>query len=1320
MRSMAVCATAGLCLLFADALAAAEGKVGAGSEQPSTATAPALVFSEGFEEGRQRWRSTDIGAIDAQQPHGGKACLRICDDSEKKYFSIATRFPVKPNSQYEVTFAARSKDSHHGGLTVIVYDGARDVKTRIVHFYFPFAKAPILRAWRTTKRTFVTGPTSAQCEIRINPANGNRSYRGTVWFDDIAVQYLGPAPKPKPKEKSRLRPLPETPPAEKSLPLRPLAPLVLDLASTECTISCPRNPMLRQAAEALATAVEERAGHRPRIVPDNADATTLGRGPVLVMGNLTESVLGRKLYLTGYDFTDYAWPGKGGHVVRTIRDPFGTGAHVLMIGGSYPADIVAATRAATAMVRRSGPRIGYANTVELGENADRIREWTAKYKSADPSLWDHIGPLGSWTYLEQIGKAAMGYLRTGDEDYLEHFRRELLYYFGHNVSEWRKYHEGRMPSSHSVVDAVLVPWDLLADHPFFSPEERRSIDEKFLLLGCSSEGPRQFRSARWTLYSNHPLGRALDAYWLGRYFHRRYGVEEATRWTIMADNVFASLLVSSKPYEDNEYHQFGASLLAGLMYACAAGKDDYFKSRALREAAERCIMVYPVGAHATYLAAVAVVTNDPTYLAHMAAGGSKPFITDCARMRNASVLGENLRSFCGFTKPQVRKNLLGVHVAPLEPMWYDIVKQSRGGGGHFRVTTPVEKCFDKATIRDGFEPDDFFLMVDGLCGGGHSFQDANCITRYSDHGYRWFRQQWSNSGPTASTLRQQNGVFCALDGQGPGAIHRVARLLYATQVDQQHAALGTALEGIGEIDWRRHVLRKRNAWTLVVDRAVSRKEGEAFVERNWHFRSMDNVALPDGVDSRHEKNCLHLQSVGVPPDNMDGAKDRKEVLRAQVEAGDLVEMAALLHVNQSPGKRTFLLARNAAGWRIAKGASAVSVTLTKDGLRPVVAPAAVVAKPPKPLPRRPSAAEAALPWRKVKVADCAVTAVATGSDCLAAGAKDGRVAVIGLDGKPRWQAQATSWVLSLHFLGDHLLVGEDNGTVSRFDAAGKRLWSVTIPYEKASYSHWSDKRSRIHEITSADIDGDGESEILLSNGDRRIYAFTVNGKRIWKQVIKYGIYNAMTPTTYLGKFALFGGARGPTLQGPLIVFGADGQEIGRLNAPRLESQRIRDLRLWDVDGDGTREIVVARDINNMQLMVCREARDILWQAEVGGAPYGLAVREHDGERQVLCASICGYLHAFDAATGARRWWCYLGDDARFLWPRADGSVLALCPSGRVFVVGLKGARLAMQTLGSPATALLRPGEHRVAPTAIAVGAEDGWLRYLPHRRQSRP
>ena len=369
-----------LCNTFAVLVVLLLGAIDARGAEPVVAAPVVPIFSEDFEGGRARWRSNGVGDIDPEQRHGGKACFRISDSSDETYVSVLTRFPVKPDSQYAVTFSAMTENSRHGGMTAIAYDAERDAKTRIVHFYFPFIKELVVGEWRTTTRTVVTGPTSVECELRLNPANGNRSHTGTMWFDDIALKYLGPAPEPKPKEDERLKPLPETPPAEESLPLPPLPPLVLDVA-------------------------------------------TLGNGPVLVMGNLTESVLGRKLYLTGYDFTDYAWPGKEGHVVRTVRDPFGTGAHVLMIGGSYPGDIAAAARAASAMVRRTGPRLEYTNIVELGENADCIREWSSKYKSSEPGIWDHIGPLGSWTYLEQTGKAAMGYLRTGDEEYLEHFRR---------------------------------------------------------------------------------------------------------------------------------------------------------------------------------------------------------------------------------------------------------------------------------------------------------------------------------------------------------------------------------------------------------------------------------------------------------------------------------------------------------------------------------------------------------------------------------------------------------------------------------------------------------------------------------------------------------------------------------------------------------------------------------------------------------------------------------------------------------------------------------------------------------------------------------
>jgi len=783
----------------------------------------------------------------------------------------------------------------------------------------------------------------------------------------------------------------------------------------------------------------------------------------------------------------------------------------------------------------------------------------------------------------------------------------------------------------------------------------------------------------------------------------------------MAGNVFAGLMVSAKPYEDNNSHQFNASLLAGLMYACAAGREDYFRSRALREAAERFLMIYPRGYHSVYMGATAVVTNDPTYLSLEVGLSPEAYARQCAAMAGTHCLGENLRSFCGFTHPKVRENLIGVHVAPLEPNWYKVKAEgTQRPHSLFRFTTPADKCFDKATIRDGFGAKDFILMVDGLSGGLHSFQDAGCITRYSEQGHDWLRSAVSLAAPPAATVRDENGVFVGLDGCGPRLIHYAARILYATRVDDKHDVLGTALEGIGDIDWRRHILRRRGAWTLVVDQAVVRKTGEAYLDRYWHFRSMDNTAVPDGVDSRIGSHYLHLQTVGAPPENLSDDKNRRETIRASVRAGETVEIAALLHVNEHPTERTFVLSQTAGGWQISGRAGATGVTLTDRGLRTARATGEPI-EPRKTLPLLPPVPKLSLNWRQVKIADALITAVATAPNRLAAGSKDGKVAVVGFDGKIHWRAQLKSWVLSLHFCGDDLLTGEDNGTISRFDKSGRLQWSVPIPYVKMSFSHWSDKRSRIHEISSADLNGDGNPEILLANGDRRIYAYTPDGKHIWKAVIKYGIYNAITPGTYDGRFALYGGAREPTLEGPFLMFGADGKEIGRLRAPLQESQRIRDVRLWDTDGDGMLEIIAARDLDGKQLTVCDgKTLQLIWLGNVGGSPYGLAVREHGGERQILCASTGGYLHAFRAATGARRWWCYLGDDARFLWPRADGSVLALCPSGRVFVVGPDGELLGMHALESSIAAILRPGEHRVAPTAIPVGTQDGWLRYLPH------
>ncbi|NOZ22756.1 MAG: PQQ-binding-like beta-propeller repeat protein [Planctomycetes bacterium] len=1271
------------------------------------------VLNDGFEQGRKAWEPAGTGTIDRDKRHTGKASLKLVDTDETKYFAVNRRIDVKPDSLYEIRFWCFTNDARYATLYVSQQDaeGKRAVFNGkpLVHWHFPFRDRAERGQWKETKARFVTGPTTVRCTIGLNPANASRTHTGTAWFDDVSLRYI----EPEKMTADNMGILPPTDRAEKSLPLNPLPPLELNLASPGCVILCPEIDILRPAAKELAAAIAQVTKNAPKIVSDTADPASLGRGPLLVMGNLMISAAGRKLYLTGYDFTDYAWPGKGGRVVRTIRDPFGTGAHVLLIGGSYPEDVAAAARRAADIIKDRGPKLRYINDVKLGENADLIKGWTSDYCREDAD-WRRVGELGSWEYLWRIGKAGMGYLRTGDEAYLPHFKRELLYFFEHDVFN-RK--QETHPQIHSLIDAVFVPWNLFADHPFFTPEERRSIDEKFLLLACSQEGPRPLQNQGWRLRGNHGLGKALDGFWLGRYFWRRYRIPEAREWMDIVDEYFAPQLASNKPREDGGYHQFRASLLCTLMYALAAGKEDYLKSQVLKEAADRAVLEYPVsGGPMTYLGAYAVAVDDPGYLCQMACAGREGYIKYCASMKGGSLLGENLRSFCGFDTPQEKKDLLGANVAPLSPMWHKEMK-GLSSRTEFAVTTSPEESYDKLIIRDGYGAGDFHLVVDGLGGGGHSFQDANCITQYRDKGFLWLRQEYGYKGPTCSTLRQQNGVFLALNGQGPPGVHACAKLLYVDQLSENLCIFGGALDGLGDVAWQRHIMRKNGAWTLVVDRVIARKAGELFAERHWHIRG-NATASTMGVISRQGTVAFHLQSAGLAASGMSGTSNRTEIIRAALPADGHIDIASLIWVDDKPEENRYQLAQTSKGWRVsdAKAGNALDAAM-KDGrlvLSPEAADAEVI-PPSQTLPVKLKTPLASLPCRRVELGD-EVTAVATGADAVAAGTRNGSVVVLGLDGTKRWQTKVGSWVLSLHFMEKDLLVGEDDGTLSRFDATGRKLWSRTLPYIRIGWSHWSDQRSRICEITSADMDGDGKQEILLSNGDRRVYALTGDGKELWKKAGGWGVSIALTPTTYEGKFALFAGIRGPTLAGRVAIFDATGRTLERLHISRMGAQQIRDVRLFDVTGNGKQEIIVARDTPSNQVAVCNAKRDRIWKADVGGSPDGLALRKREGKTQVLCASRCGYLHALDGATGRQLWFCYLGDNARMLWPRADGTILALCPSGNIFVISASGKIVGCENLGTPITALLRPGEDRVAPSCIPVGTKNGVLRILTPRR----
>ena len=1130
--------------------------------------------------------------------------------------------------------------------------------------------------------------------------------------------------------------------AAESTELAPLPDLHLRLDAEGVVVVAPGGEEYQAVARTLAEGIQEHASQAPRIVNDSTAPAELGPGPILVLGNLLDSRVARQLYLHGYDFTDYSWPSPDGHVVRTIRDPFGTGAHVILLGGSDVAGVAEAAKTLLAIVAKHGPTLGYANRVRLGRWADEIRSYSEELLADDDAVWLRSGVSGSWDYQIQIARAGIGYLRTGDEAYLPVFDRELRYWFDHDV-----YHpKGDAPQMlHGFLNTILIVWDLIRDHPYFDEEKRNRFDRDFLYVFRSREGPGRIDGAskRTIIRDNHGTRTALDAVFGGRYFLRRFGLPDGRRWLEIADRYFAVQMASSKPVEDSWGHQWAASLYNTVVYAMATGQHEHFRSDLFKLAADRALIAHDAGEGPVgYLAACAVAADDAGYLSGWQGGEEQG--KHCAAMRGNG--DEYLRSFCTGLLPKNREDLLGIAIAPDDRLWYDTIDGAGfNPGGLFVVTPEREECFDKISIREGWQRDDYYLLFDGISGGHHSYQDGNCIVRFCEGGPSWIAPQHSTSA--SATVRSQNGVFVAFDGAGPGQLHRYARRLYAAEKSGYMAAAG-ALEGVGEVDWQRHILRKSGKWTLIIDRAIVRRRGEVLAERHWHLAG-DVVAGNDGLvctqNWQGRPRVLHLQSAGVKPEGMAGTNHRVETVRAEATPDHPLELATLLYVNADPTTIEFTLTKTEAGWRVdgRNGAEFISADSARDdGMVVLSSDMTVViggdATPPAPsyaealtvrpvlqretLPLRPATTATALPWKSFAVSEEPVTAVALAEGGrLAAGDAAGKVVLFASEGGKLAEMKLDSRILSLHFVGDDLLAGEDRSCLTRLSPDGTERWRVEMPYRPMAWPYWSEQQSRVREITSADINDDGKEEILISNADRRVYAFTGEGKQLWEASVQWGVYTAMTVGRHQGKFALFGGASQPAMHGWCIVYGGEGRLKTHFLRPDLISWSIpcqfRDMRLADVDGDGRAEVINAVDTNCRQLVVYQRDGKVRWDADVAGAALAVAVRHADDAATVYCSSASGYISAFDGKTGRRHWACFVGEPAKLIAPSGRGTVVAVAPSGKVYLLSNVGELIGCHDLHSEATGLLRPGDHR-GSSAILLGTHDGRLLFLAETQSS--
>ncbi|MBT6144006.1 MAG: PQQ-binding-like beta-propeller repeat protein [Gemmatimonadetes bacterium] len=1088
--------------------------------------------------------------------------------------------------------------------------------------------------------------------------------------------------------------------------------------------------------------------------------------PVIAVGNMMDNPFLHRLYLALDDVTDRAWPGPGGWALRSSLTPMSRSGPVVVVSVSDAQDAVVAAQTlvdrtlveralmhravaageqaqktqadaawadttqpdATQAASTTAPTIPYLHEVQLGR-------WAPLYEAAaEPFLvepetpWEETGGAGDWDYMMLIARMGMAAVKTGAEGLVSTFVDQIL-----RFAEVRFFERTREDPVmiHGFLRHMLIPFALLEYHPVITASQRQGVVDALLAMMRSTEGAANPRllddGEHHRVRQNHATRTALDVYTCGRYFHQVHDLDEAQQWMQLAHRLFESQLTSSKPVEDSWGHQWRATLYNTADYALQAGLDDYTHGPVFREAADRALLAHSnlETGPLLYLLMAAAATGDDSLLVSALRDGEDALVEGAVTDLGGDETG---RSWVTGRAAVEADRLTGLHTAPLSRLFYDSVQHydEYAPADIYTQDTPWDQSFDKIAWRSGWSAQDDYLLLDGVSGGSHAYQDANAIVRYTAGGLAWFGGPDYGKWSTAS-VREHCAVSVVVDGCGPGSENRYARLLHSGRIPGAHS-VSTLLTYPGMAHWRRHIICAEAGWYLCVYEIEALVEGAFLVEGRWNVLG-DVRRVGDRLTSRQGGVELTMRCAGnedmLLQDvvDRDGLSCRRWVLRtaSQLQVGEHLRLITVWRVSESGPEAAD---GESAGRAPAGGAPVVAETASATSAGGESAGADTEPADTESAPLqfeatstgcRIEGVEVAMgdveglteidgvwwlpgasmvqagsaehfnvvadtPWMPVWQSDAGaeITALATGPmgiETGVVGQEDGAVRVIGAGGEDLAHWVTGGPVRDIALLPDGaIVVGGDDATIRVFEADGRLRWSHEIQWQPMSWEYWTRLHCGIVSLQVMDLGGDGEMEIVVGCADRHLYAFGPAGDLLWRTACQWGVPTSLACATGAnGEALVLAGMSQPAIHGWCRVHDGAGQFLHALQRPDIVCWSIpswmRVLHVADVNADGQDEVITGLDTNHRQLIVYRLDGEILWEADLGASV--TAVTVWDG--MVVAGAANGTVSAFVAADGTRRWTAFLvhavvsivcGKE-HVLVSLCDGRVAALDEAGQI-------------------------------------------------------
>jgi len=1041
---------------------------------------------------------------------------------------------------------------------------------------------------------------------------------------------------------------------------------------------------------AVRQAITDACGTRPEVIPQSAfDPTLFAQAHVIACGHMAENAALRRLYTARACFVDTFFPGSDGYFVKSVSDPFGHDKNCVVVGASSNAGLDNALAVFGDLVQHSDGTLKriHAHRFDHALPPQPEASELATMIQSQLDIWGR-----GWSASPFRGGQLMNYMWHYYLTDHEVWGRAIAPIFAGSLAPWRAERRDYPESYHCFfnLQSFIHLWDLIEDSPLYSSADRRSAVTMFGDLFEHLAGLFYLRedvNPPGEPRQNHATFIALNLAVGHDYMARRYQIDTFAPSQEAVERIFAGQARCYKPNDDagvgyawhvpqetlyyylykNNY-AFIDDGHVGDLCRLAGMSVDNMRSEAGYGDTSGYAAFSPNGwnGHLWPLMVSTWHQRNPEHLwlLNWLGQGKTPSLSQVLSGLYAAVDFTEEGSVLEGCTPTEPTDLLGICAVDLPQPALDWVHRRTPEAHH---PDPHKRYIDKLSLRRNFDPQDEYLLLEGVGTFCHGHEDTNAVLRLTWKNRAWLADvDYIRAAPKFhNSITVNRDGLGTLEAPGEGVVIPPLAMLEVCDESPIFGLVQTQAARYNGLDWRRNICWRKGRYFVVLDQLHSRQAGTYHCICHW--RLIGEVAAQDtGLHLHQQGEDFYLRNADdidneIVPDPHGGGlwggyphADAVPQVLYQRASADLAPQETLTFHNLfTPYDHIHIERLDEGLVRITDGPETSILGSGKVRLGDVDIEGALFALHLDADRVTIQGAERlgfSERWEdlggKARVLDVQNSEWAHQlQQAIAAPAQTRPSRRPPLPTQPTgglhlaWDRTLEAEVNTVALDAETLLVGTQDGQVARCTLTdGNALWQQQL--DDPAFS-----------TLLSDIDGDGQAEALVGTTQSDLFVLDGSGAERWSceltNISGRGAHVSAIATADLegdGRLSVLAATAGWYVN----AFAADGTKLW---ANWIRYHVITTLQVADVDGDGRAEVLVG-NVYSSPLSVHNFDGSFRWSTleQVGAEGNATTPRrgihlthmqladvDGDGIREIVYGTADGWIYAVDPRDGAESW-----------------------------------------------------------------------------------